>query len=114
MKKTILLLLSALMLLNSCSMYMHPGITSVARPALTDNDQSKWVTYYQDQFDGDRGNVLEPASDYPDAARQAYQQVHAEFMKKFKNHQVALGFGVVGGILLTVIIIIAAVSSSTP
>ena len=114
MKKTILLLLSSLMFFSSCSMYMHPGITTVQRPALTDNDQSKWVYYYQDQFDGDRGNVLEPGSDYPDAARQAYQQVHAQFMTKYRNHQIGLGVGVVGGILLTVSIIIAAVSSSTP
>lgn len=79
MNKHILITLSFLLIFASCRVSKHPGVTTVPRPELTETSYNSWLFYWQDQFDGHRGNVLAPTDKYPDVARQAYQAASNQY-----------------------------------
>jgi len=81
-----------LTLLMSCTASDHAGVTTVDRPPLTENNESAWFSYYQDQFDASEGKVPPPDAQYPQAAHKAYQ-----LAKQDRDHKEVNAFwGTVG------------------
>jgi hypothetical protein len=75
-----LLLLFGLTAFQGChSVPRHPGVVTVPQPAVTEQDQAKWLVYYRDLFEANKGVVLAPSETAIAAQRQAYQQVSAEW-----------------------------------
>ncbi len=62
-----------LSLLMSCSASQHAGVTTIKQPLITENDESEWFSYYEDQFDAYKGKVSPPEDQHPQAAHKAYQ-----------------------------------------
>jgi len=66
----------------SCTASQHAGLINVKEPPLSENDQSAWFLYYQDQFDALKGTVMPPGDQYPEPAHQGYKQAKDEWNKK--------------------------------
>ena len=66
----------------SCTASQHAGVTTIIEPPLSENNQSAWFLYYQDQFDAFKGNVMSPSNQYPEPAHQGYEQAKDEWNKK--------------------------------
>ena len=57
-------------------------MTTVKEPQLSENNQSTWFLYYQDQFDAFKGNVTPPSYQYPEPAHLGYEQAKDQWNKK--------------------------------
>lgn len=69
-------------LLVSCSASQHAGNFRIEAPPATEDKDSVWLSYYQDQFDARQGHVELPTPQSPPAAFQAYQRAQAEWDRK--------------------------------
>ena len=101
MRFTALLVIFAL-LFTGCAASRHPGQTSITKPATAERSEAAWYAYWEDQFDGYKGNVIAPGPEYPEAARQAYQRAKTNWDRKVSSaytRSVLLGFGIGGAIL---------------
>jgi hypothetical protein len=61
----------------------HPGTTSVQKPAITESDEGKWFSYYQDQFDCYEGQVSLPSE--PEEAKKGYFLAKKEWDEAVRN-----------------------------
>ncbi len=71
-------------LLLSCSAAQHAGIVTVSEPPFSEDNESRWFSYYEDQFDAKEGNVEAPPAKYP-AARHAYIRAKEEWDAKVQK-----------------------------
>ncbi|MFN0158918.1 MAG: hypothetical protein ACKVRP_12710 [Bacteroidota bacterium] len=96
-------------LLMSCSASQHAGVTTIKQPPITENNESAWLSYYQDQFDAYKGKVSPPEDQYPKAAHKAYQLAQEDWDSKFGDARLktilVTGAVVVG---LLVVLVVAA------
>ena len=94
-----------IMLLASCSPSTHLGKTTYDKPSMSETDVSKWYSYYDDQLDAYRANVVPPLNGYPDAAQEGYKKARLHWEDKQKNartNSYVLGLGLsIGFLLLT-------------
>jgi hypothetical protein len=79
---TYFLYVATAFMMISCAASQHAGITYIHKPSVTETNESVWLTYWQDQFDAYSGNVIVPDNNYPEAAKQAYQQAKLDWDKK--------------------------------
>ena len=74
-------------LLVSCIASQHVGVTTIQQPMFSEENESVWFQYYQDQFDTKEGNVVLPSEGYPQAAVQAYQRARTAWENKVQEAQ---------------------------
>jgi hypothetical protein len=89
-----------------CSVSTHPGVTTIAKPSQNENTEAVWLNYYQDQFDAYKGAVIAPTSEYPDAAKQAFQRAASEYQNKVVTAANKTQLSWLGGSILVAIIIV--------
>lgn len=92
-------------LLVSCTASKHAGITTVNEPPITENNESAWFLYYEDQFDAKEGNVAAPSTQYPESAIRAHQRAMTNWKRKVqiaKERTIIAYIG--GGVIIGVII----------
>lgn len=104
------------LLFSGCAASMHPGQVSVEKPSRTETNEAVWLNYWQDQFDGYKGNVIPPGPEYPEASRQAYQRAKIEWDGKVQNAQgkTTLLVWAVGGVvsLVTFLVLLNNIQSA--
>ena len=115
------LFLSACLILSimfmSCSASQHAGITYVNKPPMKEANEALWLSYWQDQFDAFKGNVVAPeSSEYNQGSINSYQRAKMEWDEKVTiaatNSSILLYGGLtLGGVLLAVLIANSATSS---
>ncbi len=120
MKKLPLSFIAALLipsiLLISCSASQHAGITYQTKPPMEETNEAIWLSYWQDQFDAFKGNVVMPsAGEYNQSAVNAYQRSKMEWDEKVEmaktNSSLILWGSIIG---VSVLLLVIAVGSASP
>ena len=86
-------------------------MTSVDLPLASEENESAWFLYYQDQFDAHMGSVASPSDQYPQVASRAYERAKVDWNQKVLSAKRRTDIGYVALGVVDVIVIYALVKA---
>ncbi len=98
-------ILTASILLASCSASEHAGISYKKRPAVTETNEEIWFEYWQDRLDALGGRVLAPSMKFPQVAHSAYERALQERKMKEADASSKTTIAIIGGVLGFIVLI---------
>ncbi len=105
------------LILQGCSASMHPGVMTVKKPALDEQNEEIWFDYWEDQLDAKRGKVISPPMSYSAVAKSAYKRAAENWnlkVQEAKTQTYVAWIAVSGGLLIISYIIAFSNTPDTP
>lgn len=97
------------LILQGCSASVHPGVTTVKKPAMNEQNEEVWFEYWQDQFDAKSGRVIAPPANHPEVSKSAYSRAKQEWtmleLEAKNKTTVAWSLGILGVIIFAAYIL---------